>query len=92
MTLNPVIDEIDKAIKSLASGNGDPVKIAEALTTGIKFLSDIIKLLKEQNAELMEDTEKLIEKIEVLESDQTIILSFLKSQNIDISYIVKTPN
>ena len=89
MTPNPVMVEIDQAIKSLTKGNGDPVKIAAALTTGIKFLADVIQSLKEQNAELIEDTEGLIERIEELEVDQGIILSFLQSQGIDISYVVK---
>ena len=89
MITNPVIVEIDKAIKALSKGKGDPVKIATALTTGIKFLSDVIQTLKEENAELMEDTEELIEKVEELETDQAIILSFLQGQGIDISYIVK---
>lgn len=89
MTANPVIVEIDKAIKSLAKGKGDPVKIAAALTTGIKFLSDVIQALKDENAELMEDTEELIEKVEELEMDQEIILTFLQGQGIDMSYIVK---
>jgi hypothetical protein len=89
MTPNPIMAEIDQAIKSLAKGNGDPIKIAAALTTGIKFLADVIKSLKEQNAELIEDTEGLIERIEELEVDQGIILSFLQGQGIDISYIVK---
>jgi hypothetical protein len=89
MITNPVIVEIDKAIKSLAKGNGDPIKIAAALTTGIKFLSDVIQALKDENAELMEDTEELIEKVEELEMDQEIILTFLQGQGIDMSYIVK---
>ena len=89
MITNPVIVEIDKAIKALSKGKGDPVKIAAALTTGIKFLSDVIQTLKEENAELMEDTEELIEKVEELETDQAIILTFLQGQGIDISYIVK---
>jgi len=89
MTPNPVMSELDRAIKSLAKGNGDPIKIAAALTTGIKFLADVIQSLKEQNAELMEDTEELIDKIEELETDQEIILSFLQGQGIDISYVIR---
>lgn len=89
MIPNPVMVELDQAIKSLAKGNGDPVKIAAALTTGIKFLSDVIQSLKEQNAELIEDTEELIERIEELETDQEIILSFLQGQGIDISYVIR---
>jgi len=89
MNPNPVIVGIDQAIKSLAKGNGDPVKIAAALTTGIKFLSDVIKSLKEQNAELMEDTERLIDKIEELETDQEIILNFLQGQGIDMTYVIR---
>ena len=89
MTPTPVMVELDEAIKSLAKGKGDPVKIAAALTTGIKFLSDVIQSLKEQNAELVEDTEELIERIEELETDQEIILSFLQGQGIDISYVIR---
>ena len=89
MTPNPVMVELDQAIKSLAKGKGDPVKIAAALTTGIKFLSGVIQALKEQNVELVEDTEELIERIEELEADQEIILSFLQGQGIDISYVVR---
>ena len=89
MITNPVIVEIDKAIKALSKGKGDPVKIAAALTTGIKFLSGVIQALKEQNVELVEDTEELIERIEELETDQEIILSFLQGQGIDISYVVR---
>ena len=89
MTPNPVIVGIDKAIKSLAKGNGDPVKIAAALTTGIKLLADVIQSLKEQNAELMEDTERLIDKIEELETDQEIILNFLQGQGIDMTYVIR---
>ena len=89
MTPNPVMVELDEAIKSLAKGKGDPVKIAAALTTGIKFLSDVIQSLKEQNAELVEDTEELIERIEELETDQEIILSFLQGQGIDMTYVIR---
>lgn len=89
MILNPVMVKLDEAINSLANGNGNPVKIAAALTTGIRFLSGVIQSLKEENAELIEDTEELIERIEELETDQEIILSFLQGQGIDITYIVK---
>jgi hypothetical protein len=89
MTPTPVMVELDEAIKSLAKGKGDPVKIAAALTTGIKFLSDVIQSLKEQNAELVEDTEELIERIEELETDQEIILSFLQGQSIDMTYVIR---
>ena len=89
MLTNPVIVEIDKAINSIAKGDGDPTEIAAALTTGIKFLSDVIQALKDENAELMEDTEELIEKVEELETDQAMILQFLQTAGIDISYIVR---
>ena len=89
MIPNPVMSELDEAIKSLAKGNGDPIKIAAAITTGIKFLSDVIQSLKEQNAELMEDTEGLIERIEELETDQEIILNFLQAQGIDMTYVIR---
>lgn len=89
MIPNPAIYEIDQAIAALMSGNGDQVQISKALTTGIKFLGEVIDKLKEENAELMEDTEALMEKIEELETDQEIILQFLQTQGIDISYIVR---
>ena len=89
MTQYPVIVAIDTAIQSLAAGKGNPTEIASALTQGIKFMGDIIESLKEQNAELIEDTEELIEKVEELETDQEIILQFLQTQGIDISYIVR---
>lgn len=89
MTPYPALVAIDNAIESLATGKGNPTEIALALTQGIKFLGNIIESLKEQNAELMEDTEELIEKVEELETDQAIILQFLQTQGIDISYIVR---
>lgn len=89
MTPYPVLAAIDTAIQSLTEGKGNPTEIAAALTQGIKFMGNIIESLKEQNAELMEDTEELIEKIEELERDQEIILQFLQTQGIDISYIVR---
>ena len=89
MTPYPVLVAIDAAIQSLAQGKGNPTEIASALTQGIKFMGSIIESLKEQNAELMEDTEELIEKVEELETDQEIILQFLQTQGIDISYIVR---
>jgi chromosome segregation ATPase len=89
MIPNPAIYEIDQAITALESGKGDQMQIAKALTTGIKFLGTVIDQLKEEKADLMEDMEKLLEKVEELETDQGIILQFLQTQEIDISYIVR---
>jgi ABC-type transporter Mla subunit MlaD len=81
--------EIDNAIKNLASGKSSPEQIADALTNGIKFMSNVIDSLKEQNADLLEDCEKLMEKVDELETDQAIILQFLQTQGIDITYIIR---
>ena len=89
MTPFPQLVELDEAIASLSKGQGDPIKIAQAITNGIHFLGSVISDLKEERAELIEDTEELIEKIEELETDQEIILQFLQTQGIDISYIVR---
>ena len=89
MTPFPQLVAIDEAITALSKGKGDPVKIAQALTEGIKFLGSVIDQLKEERAELIEDTEELIEKIEELETDQEIILQFMQTQGIDITYIVR---
>jgi FtsZ-binding cell division protein ZapB len=89
MTPFPQLVAIDKAIDSLSKGKGDPVKIAQAMTEGIRFLGSIIEQLKEERAELIEDTEELIDKVEELERDQEIILQFMQSQGIDITYIVR---
>jgi FtsZ-binding cell division protein ZapB len=89
MTPFPQLVAIDEAITSLSQGTGDPVKIAQAMTEGIKFLGSVIDQLKEERAELIEDTEELIEKIEELETDQEIILQYLQTQGIDITYIVR---
>jgi hypothetical protein len=59
------------------------------LTEGIRFLGSVIDQLKEERAELIEDTEELIEKIEELETDQEITLQFMQTQGIDITYIVR---
>jgi FtsZ-binding cell division protein ZapB len=89
MTPFPQLVAIDEAINLLSQGKGDPVKIAQAMTEGIKFLGSVIDQLKEERAELIEDTEELIEKIEELETDQEIILQYLQTQGIDITYIVR---
>jgi FtsZ-binding cell division protein ZapB len=89
MTPFPQLVAIDEAITALSKGNGDPVKIAQAMTEGIRFLGSVIDQLKEERAELIEDTEGLIEKIEELETDQEIILQFMQTQGIDITYIVR---
>jgi hypothetical protein len=89
MTPYPIMAEIDSAIKNLASGKSSPVQIADALTNGIKFMSNVIDSLKEQNADLLEDCEKLMEKVDELETDQAIILQFLQTQGIDITYIIR---
>ena len=89
MTPFPQLVALDEAIASLSQGNGDPIKIAKAITEGIKFLGSVIEQLKEERAELIEDTEELIEKIEELETDQEIILQYLQTQGIDITYIVR---
>jgi hypothetical protein len=81
--------EIDNAIKNLASGKSNPVQIADALTNGIKFMSNIIETLKEQNADLIEDCENLMDKVDELETDQAVILQFLQTQGIDITYIIR---
>lgn len=89
MTPFPQLVAIDEAIDSLSKGKGDPVKIAQAMTEGVRFLGSIIEQLKEERAELIEDTEELIEKVEELETDQEIILQYLQTQGIDITYIVR---
>ena len=89
MTPYPIMAEIDNAIKNLASGKSSPEQIADALTNGIKFMSNVIDSLKEQNADLLEDCEKLMEKVDELETDQAIILQFLQTQGIDITYIIR---
>jgi FtsZ-binding cell division protein ZapB len=89
MTPFPQLLAIDKAIDSLSKGKGDPVKIAQAMTEGVRFLGSVIEQLKEERAELIEDTEELIEKVEELETDQEIILQYLQTQGIDITYIVR---
>lgn len=89
MTPFPQLVAIDEAIASLSKGTGDPVKIAQAMTEGIKFLGSVIESLKEQNAELMEDTEELIEKVEELERDQEIILQFMQGQGINMSWVIR---
>lgn len=89
MTPYPIMAEIDGAIKDLASGKSNPAQIADALTKGIKFMSSVIETLKEQNAELAEDIEELLEKIDEFETDQAIILQFLQTQGIDLSYVVR---
>jgi FtsZ-binding cell division protein ZapB len=89
MTPFPQLVAIDEAIASLSQGTGDPVKIAQAMTEGIKFLGSVIEQLKEERAELIEDTEELIEKIEELERDQEIILQFMQSQGIDMSWVIR---
>jgi len=89
MTPNPVMVEIDNAINALASGESSPEQIAKALTSGIHFMSNVIDSLKEQNAELTEDIENLLSKIDELETDQAIILNFLQGQGIDITYTIK---
>jgi peptidoglycan hydrolase CwlO-like protein len=89
MTPNPVMADIDNAITALASGKSSPEQVAEALTKGIHFMSNVIDSLKEQNAELTEDVGRLLSKIDELETDQTIILSFLQGQGIDITYTIQ---
>jgi FtsZ-binding cell division protein ZapB len=89
MTPFPQLVALDEAIDSLSQGNGDPIKIATAIANGIKFLGSVIDQLKDERAELIEDTEELIEKIEELETDQEIILQYLQTQGIDITYIVR---
>ena len=89
MTPFPQLVAIDEAITSLSQGKGDPVKIAQAMTEGIEFLGSIIEQLKEERAELIEDTEELIEKIEELERDQEIILQFMQSQGINMSWVIR---
>lgn len=81
--------EIDNAIKNLANNTADPREISIVLSKGISLLAEIIEQLKEQNADLIEDTEKLIEKIDELEIDQQIILKLMQDQGIDMSYIVR---
>ena len=89
MTPFPQLVAIDEAITSLSQGTGDPVKIAQAMTEGIKFLGSVIEQLKEERAELIEDTEELIDKVEELERDQEIILQFMQSQGIDMSWVIR---
>jgi hypothetical protein len=89
MTPYPIMAEIDNAIKNLASGKSNPVQIADALTNGIKFMSNVIDSLKEQNADILEDCENLMDKIDVLETDQAVILQFMQDQGIDLSYVVR---
>jgi len=89
MTPFPQLAAIDEAITSLSQGKGDPVKIAQAMTEGVRFIGSVIEQLKEERAELIEDTEELIEKVEELETDQEIILQYLQTQGIDITYIVR---
>jgi FtsZ-binding cell division protein ZapB len=89
MTPFPQLAAIDEAISLLSKGKGDPVKIAKAMTEGIKFLGSVIEQLKEERAELIEDTEELIDRVEELETDQEIILQYLQTQGIDITYIVR---
>jgi len=89
MTPFPQLVAIDEAITALSQGNGDPVKIAQALTEGIRFLGSVIDQLKEERAELIEDTEELIDRVEELERDQEIILQFMQSQGIDMSWVIR---
>jgi FtsZ-binding cell division protein ZapB len=89
MTPFPQLVAIDEAITALSKGNGDPVKIAQAMTEGIRFLGSVIDQLKEERAELIEDTEELIDRVEELERDQEIILQFMQSQGIDMSWVIR---
>ena len=89
MTPFPQLVAIDEAITALSQGTGDPVKIAQALTEGIRFLGSVIDQLKEERAELIEDTEELIDRVEELERDQEIILQFMQSQGIDMSWVIR---
>ena len=89
MTPYPLIVEIDSAIQNLANKTGDPQQIANTISKGINLLSNVIQQLREENAELVEETEDLMERIEELERDQEVILEFLKSQEIDITFTIR---